>query len=65
MYQTLQYSHHTSHTAITNTGGCHGRGTVGNVPLASALGRCAAAALSCIQWKAHHEFHVSHMIIEF
>ena len=30
----------------------------GNVPLASAHGRCTAAALSCIQWKAHHEFHV-------
>ena len=25
-------------------------------PLASAHGRCTAAALSCIQWKAHHKF---------
>ena len=29
-----------------------------NVPLASAHERCTAAALSCIQWKAHHTFHV-------
>ena len=40
-------------------------GTLGNVPLASAHGRCTAAALSCIQWKAHHEFHVAHVIIEY
>ena len=31
-------------------------GTLGNVPLASAHGRCTVAALSCIQWKAHHKF---------
>ena len=37
-------------------------GTLGNVPLASAHGRCTAAALSCIQWKAHHKFHVPHDI---
>ena len=35
-----QSSHHSSHTAITNTGGCHGIGTLGNVPLVSAHGRC-------------------------
>ena len=35
-------------------------GTLGNVPLASAHGRCTTAALSCIQWKAHHEFHGIH-----
>ena len=35
-------------------------GTLDNVPLASADGRCTVAALSCIQWKAHHEFHVPH-----
>ena len=42
-------------------------GTLGNVPLASAHGCCTAAALSCIQWKAHHEFefHVPHVIIEY
>ena len=40
-------------------------GTLGNVPLASAHGRCTAAALSCIQRKAHHEFHVPHVIIEY
>ena len=51
-----------SHTAINSTGGCHGMGTLGNVPLASAYGRCTAAALSCIQWKAHHKFHVPHDI---
>ena len=34
-------------------------GTLGNVPLASAHGRCTVAALSCIKWKAHHKFHVS------
>ena len=28
-------------------------------------GHCTAAALSCIQWKAHHEFHVPHVIIEY
>ena len=33
-------------------------GTLGNVPLSSANGRCTVAALSCIKWKAHHEFHV-------
>ena len=38
---------------ITNTGGCHGMGT---------LQHCTAAALSCIQWKAHHKFHVPHDI---
>ena len=37
-------------------------GTLGNVALASAHGRCTAAALSCIQWKAHHKFHVPHDI---
>ena len=37
----------------------------GNVPLAYAHGRCTAAALSCIQWKAHYEFHVPHMIIQY
>ena len=37
-------------------------GTLGNVPLASAHGRCTVAALSCIQWKAHHRFHVPHDI---
>ena len=37
-------------------------GTLGNVPLASAHGRRTAAALSCIQWKAHHKFHVPHDI---
>ena len=40
-------------------------GTLGNVPLAYAHGRCTAAALSCIQWKAHHEFYVPHMVIEY
>ena len=40
-------------------------GTLGNLPLASAHGRCTAAALSCNQWKAHHKFHVPHMIIEY
>ena len=40
-------------------------GTLGNVPLASAQGRCTAAALSCIQLKAHLMFHVPHMIIEY
>ena len=59
MYQSSQ---HSSRTVTTNTGGCHGLGTLGNVPLASALGRCTAAALSCIQWKAHHKFHVPHDI---
>ena len=24
-----------------------------------------AAVLSCTQWKAHHEFHVPHVIIEY
>ena len=48
-----------SRTAITNTGGCHGMGTLGNVPFASAHGRCTVAALSCIEWKAHHKFRVS------
>ena len=51
--------------AITNTGGCHGMGTLGNLPLASAYGRYIAAALSCIQWKVHHKFHVPHVIIEY
>ena len=36
--------------------------TLSNVPSASAHGRCTAAALSCIQWKAHHKFHVPHDI---
>ena len=31
-------------------------GTLGNVPLASALVCCTVAVLSCIQWKAHHKF---------
>jgi hypothetical protein len=31
-------------------------GTLGNVPLFSAHGRCTMAALSCILRKAHHEF---------
>ena len=48
-----------------NTLGCHGMGTLGNVPLASTHGHCTAAALSCFQWKAHHKFHVSHLIIEY
>ena len=34
-------------------------GTLGNVPLASAHGRCTVAALSCIEWKAHHKFRMS------
>ena len=40
-------------------------GTLGNVRLASAHGRCPAAVLSCIQWKAHHKFHVPHAIEYF
>ena len=40
-------------------------GTLVNVPLASAHGRYTAAALSCIQWKAYHEFHVPHVIVEY
>ena len=40
-------------------------GTLGNVPLASAHRRCAAATLSCIQWKAHHKFLVPYAIIEY
>ena len=40
-------------------------GTLGNVPLASTHGRSDVATLSCIQRKAHHEFHVPHMIIEY
>ena len=43
----------------SNTGGCDSMGTLGNVPLASAHGRCTVAALSSIKWKAHHKFHVS------
>ena len=34
-------------------------GTSGNVPLTSAYRASALAALSCIQWKAHHKFPVS------
>ena len=33
--------------------------TLGNVPLASEHGCCTVAALSCIQWKSHHKFHMS------
>ena len=40
-------------------------GTFCNVLLASAHGRCTVAALSCIQWKAHHGFHVPHVIIDY
>ena len=43
----------------SNIGGCDSMGTLGNVPLASTHGRCTVAALSCIEWKAHHKFHVS------
>ena len=43
----------------SNIGGCDSMGTLGNVPLASAYGRCAVAALSSIKWKALHKFHVS------
>ena len=60
-----QSSHHPSHKAITNTGGCHGMGNLDNVPFASAHGHCTAAALSYIQWKVHHKFHVPHVVIEY
>ena len=49
----------------TKTRECHGMGTLGNVPLASAHGRCTTAAVSCIQWKAYHKLHVPHVIIEY
>ena len=58
MYQTpsLLITHLVRRSS--NPGGCLGMGTLGNVPLTSAHGHCTVAALSCNQWKAHHEFHV-------
>ena len=41
---------------------CHGMGTLGHVPLASAHGCCTVVALSFIQWKAHHK--ISHVTNE-
>ena len=59
MHQTpsLLITHHIWRSS--NTGGCFDMGTLGNVPSPSAHGRCTVAALNCIQWKAHHKFHVS------
>ena len=34
-------------------------GNLGQCSPASAHGRCVVTALSCIQWKAHHKFHMS------
>ena len=53
-----QHSLHPSHMAITNTGGCHIIGTLGNVPFAQ--GHCTVAGSALAYQSMGLRFDPSH-----